>query len=79
MSSHEVEHTFPAIGRKVMLLNARKVHREGNGTQSLLLAIDDVTRGGLSPRARKLPCYSAAVLDRHPVRSWEQPTCPLMI
>lgn len=28
----EVDHTFPDIGRKVMLLNARKVYREGNGT-----------------------------------------------
>lgn len=43
VEAFEVEHMFPGIGRKVMLLNARKVYREGNGTQSVLLAIDDVT------------------------------------
>ena len=43
IEGYEVEHAFPTIGRKVMLLNARKVFREDNGTQSLLLAIDDVT------------------------------------
>jgi PAS domain S-box-containing protein len=39
----EVAHDFETIGRKVMLLNARKVYREGNGTESILLAIEDVT------------------------------------
>jgi serine phosphatase RsbU (regulator of sigma subunit) len=39
----EVEHDFPGIGRKVMLLNARKWYRPGNHTEMLLLAIEDVT------------------------------------
>jgi PAS domain S-box-containing protein len=39
----EVEHIFPAIGRRVMLLNARKVWREGNRTENVLLAIEDIT------------------------------------
>jgi PAS domain S-box-containing protein len=39
----EVRHDFPAIGRKVMLLNARKLFREGNPTELILLAIEDVT------------------------------------
>lgn len=43
VESFEVEHEFPTIGRKVMLLNARKVYRPGNHTPFLLLAIDDVT------------------------------------
>jgi PAS domain S-box-containing protein len=43
IEAFEVEHTFPSLGHKVMLLNARKVYRPGNGTESLLLAIDDVT------------------------------------
>ena len=43
IEAFEVEHTFPNLGRKVMLLNARKVYRPGNGIESLLLAIDDVT------------------------------------
>ena len=39
----EVEHYFPIIGRKIMLLNARKVFYEGNNSTSLLVAIEDVT------------------------------------
>jgi two-component sensor histidine kinase len=39
----EVEHDFPTIGRRTMLLNARKVFYEGNNSTSLLLAIEDVT------------------------------------
>ena len=34
---------FPSIGRRVMVLNARKVYRPGNKTQQVLLAIEDVT------------------------------------
>lgn len=39
----EVRHTFPGIGEKIILLNARKVFREGNHTGMLLLAMQDVT------------------------------------
>jgi two-component sensor histidine kinase len=39
----EVEHDFPAIGRRTMFLNARKVFYEGNNSTSLLVAIEDVT------------------------------------
>jgi len=39
----EVEHRFAAIGRKVMLLNARRFYREGNHTELILLAIEDIT------------------------------------
>lgn len=43
MEGYEVDHEFPGIGRKVMLLNARNVHRPNDGTERLLLAIEDVT------------------------------------
>ena len=39
----EVEHDFPSIGRRTMLLNARKIFYEGNNSTSLLVAIEDVT------------------------------------
>jgi two-component sensor histidine kinase len=39
----EVEHDFPILGRRTMLLNARKVFYEGNNSTSLLVAIEDVT------------------------------------
>lgn len=39
----EVTHDFPTIGRRVMLLNARRLYREPNNTQFILLAIEDIT------------------------------------
>ena len=39
----EVALTFPKIGRKVMLLNARKLFRASNNTEHILLAIEDIT------------------------------------
>ncbi len=39
----EVEHNFPQIGKRVMLLNAREVLREANKPQLILLAIQDIT------------------------------------
>ena len=53
----EVRHTFPEIGERVILLNARKVFREGNHTHMLLLAMQDVTE------ARRLQQEREAALD----------------
>lgn len=39
----EVVHDFPAIGRRTMLVNARKIHRPGRYDGSILLAIEDVS------------------------------------
>ncbi|HSB06054.1 MAG TPA: CheR family methyltransferase, partial [Thermodesulfobacteriota bacterium] len=39
----EIEHDFPVIGRRTMRLNARRIAQTGNGTQMILLAIEDVT------------------------------------
>ncbi|MGZ7032843.1 MAG: PAS domain-containing sensor histidine kinase, partial [Thermoanaerobaculia bacterium] len=38
----ELEHDFPVIGRRVMLLNARKL-RQGSHAELLVLAMEDVT------------------------------------
>lgn len=43
IEAYEVEHDFPGVGRRTMLLNARKVFYEGNKSTSLLVAIDDIT------------------------------------
>ncbi len=42
-NNFEVDHEFPVIGRKRMLLNARRIYRQGKGTDMILLAIDDIT------------------------------------
>src|SRR4030066_1853028 len=39
----EVEHDFPIIGRKIMLLNACRIYRKDIGMQMILLAIEDIT------------------------------------
>ena len=43
VEAYEVEHEFPTIGRRVMLLNARQVFDEDGTGSALLLAIEDVT------------------------------------
>jgi PAS domain S-box-containing protein len=43
IEAFEVEYFFPSIGRRIMLLNARKVYRPGNKIRQILLAIEDVT------------------------------------
>jgi two-component system CheB/CheR fusion protein len=39
----EVDHEFPTIGHKTMLLNARQLRRDGTDSGMILLAIEDVT------------------------------------
>ena len=43
IEAFEVEHFFPSIGRRIMLLNARTVYQPGNKIKQILLAIEDVT------------------------------------
>jgi chemotaxis protein methyltransferase CheR len=43
MEDYEVEHEFPGIGQRTMLLNARKVFYERGSHTTILLGIEDVT------------------------------------
>jgi chemotaxis protein methyltransferase CheR len=43
IEAFEVEYFFSSIGRRIMVLDARKVYRPGNKIQQILLAIEDVT------------------------------------
>lgn len=43
MKDFEVEHEFPGLGVRVMLLNACKLRRQGNHSELILLAIEDIT------------------------------------
>ncbi|EEB86404.1 sensory transduction regulatory protein [Roseobacter sp. GAI101] len=52
----EVKHVFSKIGERSILLNARKIHREGNHTHTLLLAMQDITE------RRRLEAERAAAL-----------------
>ena len=41
----QVEHDFPEIGHKQLLVNARRIDQEGDRAQLILLAIEEVTDG----------------------------------
>ena len=43
LEGYEVEHDFPDIGKRKMLLNARRITSKTDETQLILLAIEDVT------------------------------------
>ena len=43
LDDFEVDHAFPGIGRKIMLLNARLVSTASGGARIILLAIEDIT------------------------------------
>ena len=43
IEAFEVDRFFPSIGRRAMVLNARKIYRPGNKIQQVLLAIEDAT------------------------------------
>lgn len=43
MEGYEVEHEFPGLGHRTMLLNARRVFHEGGANTTILLGMEDVT------------------------------------
>jgi chemotaxis protein methyltransferase CheR len=53
MEDFEVEQAFPRIGRRTMLLNARRVHSEDSEPPMILLAFEDITERRTSERALK--------------------------
>ncbi|MEI6335002.1 MAG: CHASE domain-containing protein [Methylococcaceae bacterium] len=54
-NNYEVEHDFPGIGRKFILLNAREIVREGIGSHIILLVMEDITeRKRADDKLRKL-------------------------
>lgn len=44
VDDYEIRHTFPALGARILRLNARKVPADGERAELLLLAVEDVTR-----------------------------------
>jgi two-component sensor histidine kinase len=43
LDNYEVEHDFPSVGRRTMILNARKIFYEASSTSTILLGIEDIT------------------------------------
>jgi PAS domain S-box-containing protein len=71
---YEVTHDFPKVGRRTMLLNARKLYRPGNRTVLIVLAIEDITER--KQAAERLPYISATGGSRPPC-SVPCCSCPL--
>jgi chemotaxis protein methyltransferase CheR len=71
MENYEVEQQLPEIGKRTMLLNARKVFYEGNSHTTILLGIEDVTtrralereREELLQRQQALLCEKDVLLE----------------
>src|SRR5450432_4940269 len=62
-SDFELEHTFPVIGRRVMLLNARKLVA-GNHGELLVLAMEDVTeRRRVEAALKAIGTYAQDIVD----------------
>jgi diguanylate cyclase (GGDEF)-like protein/PAS domain S-box-containing protein len=64
----EVEHNFPSIGHKAMLLNAQKIKQEGAGRGLILLAIEDITER----RELEKAVFKAEQVARHRVEDAEE-------
>ena len=59
----ELEHTFPSIGRRVMLLNARKL-QAGHHGELLVLAMEDVTeRRRAEADLKAIETYAQNIVD----------------
>lgn len=62
-NDYELEHNFPVIGRRVMLLNAREL-RAGNHTELLVLALEDVTERRRAERLlADIETYAQNIVD----------------
>lgn len=65
MDGFEVDHEFPGIGHRIMLLNARKVLYDESDTMAILLAFRDITaRRAIS--STKLICSAPRKRDSSP-------------
>ncbi|HXC92824.1 MAG TPA: PAS domain S-box protein [Geobacteraceae bacterium] len=71
INGYEVEHDFPGIGRKTILLNARQIFREDIGSHIILLAMEDITARKLGEeRIKESMQQQQAILDNIPNIAW---------
>ena len=43
LQDYRVEHNFPFIGERIMMLNARRIRQENPAAEQILLTMEDVT------------------------------------
>jgi PAS domain S-box-containing protein len=62
--NYEVEHDFPHIGKRIMILNARRIYGEANKNEMILLAIEDITeRKQVEQIANEAREYAESIVD----------------
>ncbi|MDB5251592.1 MAG: signal transduction histidine kinase with CheB and CheR, partial [Flaviaesturariibacter sp.] len=67
----EISHSFPGIGDKVLLLNARKVQQKPRGSHQVLVAIEDVTEFKLAQQIiSDREAWFRNMADNAPVMIW---------
>lgn len=67
LDNFEVEHIFPALGRRIMLLNARRVRLRDGQEGQILLAMQDVTEQMQSARSlERQSALTSAILTSLP-------------
>ncbi len=71
INGYEVEHEFPGIGRKTILLNARQIFRDNIGSRIILLAMEDITARKLAEeRISEVIRQQQAILNNIPNIAW---------
>jgi len=71
INRYEVEHDFPGIGRKIILLNARQIFRKNIGSHIILLAMEDITERKLvEERISEVIRQQDAILNNIPNSAW---------
>jgi two-component system CheB/CheR fusion protein len=67
----EMEHDFPVIGLRKMILNARRIRHDEAGDQLILLAIEDVTEHARAEEALRVnEAHSRRLADAMPEMAW---------
>ncbi|MFA5354536.1 MAG: PAS domain S-box protein, partial [Thermodesulfovibrionales bacterium] len=61
----EVDHTFPTLGHKTMLLHARRLHHDETGRPRILLAIEDITERRQMENALREPAERYRSMFEH--------------
>jgi PAS domain-containing protein len=62
----EVEHDFPDIGKRIMLLNACRIYLEANRTKLIILTIEDLTESKKIEELREKIRELEAQLKKNP-------------